>query len=67
MQSAPRSAERVTGRYSLMVTRKPVSYTHLNAILNGIVKIASKMGISTIQSYQSSQIFEAVGLSLIHI
>ena len=32
-----------------------------NAILNGIVKIASKMGISTIQSYQSSQIFEAVG------
>ena len=34
-----------------------------NAILNGIVKIASKMGISTIQSYQSSQIFEAVGIS----
>ena len=33
------------------------------AILNGIVKIASKMGISTIQSYQSSQIFEAVGIS----
>ena len=26
-------------------------------------KIASKMGISTIQSYQSSQIFEAVGIS----
>ena len=34
-----------------------------NAILSGIVKIASKMGISTIQSYQSSQIFEAVGIS----
>ena len=33
------------------------------AVLNGIVKIASKMGISTIQSYQSSQIFEAVGIS----
>ena len=32
------------------------------AILNGIVKIASKMGISTIQSYQGSQIFEAIGI-----
>ena len=34
-----------------------------SAILHGIVKIASKMGISTIQSYQSAQIFEAVGIS----
>lgn len=33
-----------------------------NAILQGIVKIASKMGISTLQSYQSAQIFEAVGI-----
>ncbi len=32
------------------------------AVLHGIVKIASKMGISTIQSYQSAQIFEAVGI-----
>lgn len=36
-------------------------YTH--AVLHGIVKIASKMGISTIQSYQGSKIFEAVGIS----
>ena len=34
-----------------------------NAILFGIVKIASKMGISTIQSYQGSKIFEAIGIS----
>ncbi len=33
------------------------------AVLFGIVKIASKMGISTIQSYQGSKIFEAVGIS----
>ncbi len=33
-----------------------------NAVLHGIVKIASKMGISTIQSYQGSQIFEAIGI-----
>ncbi|MBP5520398.1 MAG: glutamate synthase subunit alpha, partial [Treponema sp.] len=32
-------------------------------IINGIVKIAAKMGISTIQSYQSAQIFEAVGIA----
>lgn len=36
-------------------------YDH--AILSGIVKIASKMGISTIQSYQGSKIFEAIGIS----
>ncbi len=33
------------------------------AILKGIVKIASKTGISTLQSYQSAQIFEAVGIA----
>ncbi len=33
-----------------------------NAVLHGIVKIASKMGISTIQSYQGSRIFEAIGI-----
>ncbi len=34
-----------------------------SAILSGIVKIASKMGISTIRSYQGSKIFEAIGIS----
>jgi glutamate synthase (ferredoxin) len=34
-----------------------------DAILHGIVKIASKMGISTIQSYQGAKIFEAIGIS----
>ena len=33
-----------------------------DAVLHGVVKIASKMGISTLQSYQSAQIFEAVGI-----
>ena len=36
-------------------------YNH--AILSGLVKIAAKMGISTIQSYQAAQIFECVGIS----
>jgi len=33
------------------------------AVRAGIVKIASKMGISTIQSYQGSRIFEAIGIA----
>ena len=33
------------------------------ALLNGVVKTAAKMGISTLQSYQSARIFEAIGLS----
>ena len=32
-------------------------------VINGIVKIAAKMGISAVQSYQSAQIFEAVGIA----
>lgn len=33
------------------------------ALLDGVVKVASKMGIATIASYQSAQIFEALGIS----
>ncbi|MDB1948831.1 glutamate synthase large subunit [Clostridium tertium] len=33
------------------------------AILKGLVKIISKMGISTIQSYRGAQIFEAIGIN----
>ena len=36
-------------------------YDH--AVITGIVKIASKMGISTIQSYQGSKMFEAIGIA----
>ena len=35
---------------------------YTDAVLHGIVKIASKMGISTIQSYEGSKIFEAIGI-----
>ena len=39
------------------------------AVSSGILKVMSKMGISTLQSYKGAQIFEALGLdlSLIHI
>ncbi len=36
---------------------------YIRAIKKGIVKVMSKMGISTIQSYRGAQIFEAIGLN----
>jgi glutamate synthase (NADPH/NADH) large chain len=38
-------------------------YNYNKAALKSVIKILSKMGISTIQSYQGAQIFEAVGIS----
>ena len=35
---------------------------YISSINKGILKIMSKMGISTLRSYRSSQIFEAVGI-----
>ncbi len=36
---------------------------YVKAVNKGIVKVISKMGISTVQSYQGAQVFEALGLS----
>ena len=36
---------------------------YVKAVHKGVVKVMSKMGISTIQGYRGAQIFEAVGLS----
>ncbi|WP_462137584.1 glutamate synthase large subunit [Candidatus Mycalebacterium sp.] len=36
---------------------------YITGLTKGVVKIMSKMGISTIQSYHGAQIFEALGLS----
>jgi len=35
---------------------------YIKAVNKGLIKVASKMGISTIQSYRGAQIFEAVGI-----
>ena len=42
---------------------KDVQKNYLKAARKGLLKVISKMGISTIQSYCGAQIFEAVGLS----
>ena len=36
---------------------------YITAVKKGLLKVMSKMGVSTIRSYRGSQIFEAVGLS----
>jgi glutamate synthase (NADPH/NADH) large chain len=36
---------------------------YVKAVGKGIVKVCSKMGISTIQSYHGAQVFEAIGLN----
>ena len=38
------------------------SSNYVSAVCKGIMKIMSKMGISTLRSYRSAKIFEAVGL-----
>jgi len=45
------------------VSPREAEQNYITAIGKGILKIMSKMGISTIRSYTGSQIFEAVGLS----
>ncbi|GBD23121.1 Ferredoxin-dependent glutamate synthase 1 [bacterium HR29] len=44
------------------LTEEEVVRNLLKAIKKGVVKVMSKMGISTIQSYRGAQIFEAIGL-----
>jgi glutamate synthase (ferredoxin) len=45
------------------VDHKTACKNYVKAAVKGVVKVCSKMGISTIQSYRGAQIFEAVGLS----
>lgn len=44
------------------VTHEKAVRNYIKAATKGVVKILSKMGISTIQSYRGAQIFEAIGL-----
>lgn len=44
------------------VSAQEAIQTYVQTATKGIVKILSKMGISTIQSYRGAQIFEAIGI-----
>lgn len=45
------------------VDHKKAVYNFIKAATKGVIKVASKIGISTMQSYRGAQIFEAVGLN----
>lgn len=45
------------------ITDEKLHYNFIKAVGDGLLKIMSKMGISTIQSYTGAQIFEALGIS----
>jgi glutamate synthase (NADPH/NADH) large chain len=51
------------GEFPKEVDEKEVVYRYIKAVGKGILKVMSKMGISTYQSYCGAQIFDAVGLS----
>ena len=42
--------------------RHAAEQDYIRAVVGGVSRVASKMGISVLQSYQSAQIFEAVGI-----
>ena len=60
---AQRTVEQLTlkGQLAGSVTDNVETYTQV--LSEGVIKVMAKMGISTVQSYQRAQIFEAVGLS----
>ncbi|WP_342614709.1 glutamate synthase large subunit [Peribacillus frigoritolerans] len=47
---------------SLSISYEETVRKYVRSLTEGIVKVMSKMGISTIQSYRGAQIFEAVGI-----
>ena len=48
--------------FESLTDSKAAEHEFIHAIHKGVVKVMSKMGISTLQSYRGAQIFEAVGL-----
>ncbi len=50
------------GALSKVIPQKQLFENYKIAIGKGLLKVLSKMGISTLQSYQDAQIFEALGL-----
>ena len=55
--------EQIRVRQGLALKPYEVQKNYIKAIGKGVLKVMSKMGISTYQSYCGAQIFDAVGLS----
>jgi hypothetical protein len=55
-------ADMLRDRLITGVTHEQAVVNYIHALNKGILKVMSKMGISTLQSYCGAQIFEAIGL-----
>ncbi len=54
---------RVTGKLQTNLEPEYLKKNYIKAVNEGLLKVFSKMGISTLQSYQGAQIFEIIGLN----
>jgi glutamate synthase (NADPH) large chain len=52
-----------TGKLQTDLAEDQLKKNYIKAVNDGLLKVFSKMGISTLQSYQGAQIFEIIGLS----
>jgi glutamate synthase (NADPH/NADH) large chain len=55
--------EKLVQDKSIQLDYQKAEENYVNSLNKGILKIMSKMGISTLRSYRSAQIFEAVGIN----
>ncbi len=54
---------KASGLLQTDLTWEQLRYNYIKAVCDGLLKVFSKMGISTLQSYQGAQIFEILGLN----
>jgi glutamate synthase (NADPH/NADH) large chain len=56
-------AMKESGKINTDMTADKLEKNYIKAISDGLLKVFSKMGISTLQSYQGAQIFEIIGIN----
>ncbi len=49
---------KITGKLQTELDAEQLKKNYIKAVNDGLLKVFSKMGISTLQSYQGAQIFE---------
>jgi glutamate synthase (NADPH/NADH) large chain len=54
---------KLSNRLETSLSVEELKKNYLKAVNDGLLKVFSKMGISTLQSYQGAQIFEIIGLN----
>ncbi len=54
---------KLNGSLQTDLSWEDLRYNYIKAVCDGLLKVFSKMGISTLQSYQGAQIFEILGIN----